>query len=289
LKNTLVLFLFLLCRVSFGGDLEEATKNAINTVVASPAMQQYQFTITSGCRDSVLNAMYFCNLVEAKGSYSENGAYDSCMSSCKVGCDACCSWWDGGKCKKSCSGSCNWTKITGSYDFRLDEVAGVGGIRVTQVSNMAREANNPNAYTLTLAVNVPSAVTSIVYSIQQSPLPPLQGTEKITATNTPGTGAGELVCDAQRGGYYASVTSLTISAPEDITDTSGAFQTLSMLGYDVKALTGGIVDIKKMILTEAAGQISKMLLPVLNGLLKDTLILPAACEPAVPLKHTATR
>jgi len=63
---------------SFGSDLDEATKNVINTAVASPAMQQYQFTIAPGCRYSVINAMYFCNSVEAKGSYTENGAYDGC-------------------------------------------------------------------------------------------------------------------------------------------------------------------------------------------------------------------
>jgi len=43
-------------------------------------------------------------------------------------------------------------KISGSYDFRLDEIADVGGIRVTQVSNMGMDANNPNAFSITLAV-----------------------------------------------------------------------------------------------------------------------------------------
>jgi hypothetical protein len=281
LTKTLLSTLFLLTGVSFGSDLDEATKNVINTVVASPAMQQYQFTITPGCRYSVINAMYFCNSVEAKDSYSENGAYNSCVSSCKVGCDACCSWWDGGKCKNSCSGSCNWMKISGSYDFRLDEIADVGGIRVTQVSNMGMDANNPNAFSLTLAVNVPTTVASIAYNLQQSPLPPLTGTEKITATNTPGTGTGQLFCDAERGGYYATITSLTISVPQDITDTSGIFQTLSILGYDVQAYTAGIVDLKKMILTDVSGQISKALLPVLNDLLKDTQIAPGTCTPTV--------
>lgn len=279
MTKTFPAILFLLAGVSFGSDLDEATKNAINKVIASPAMQQYQFTIASGCRSSTINAMYFCNSVEAKGSYTENGAYDGCVSSCKVGCDACCSWWDGGKCKKSCSGSCSWMKIGGSYDFRLDEIADVGGIRVTQVSNMGVDANNPNAFAITLAVNVPTTVASIAYTLQQSPLPPLSGTEKITATNTPGAGTGQLFCDAERGGYYVTITSLTISAPQDITDTSGIFQTLSILGYDVKAYSNGIVDLKKMILDDVAGQISKILLPVLNDLLKDAQIVPATCAP----------
>jgi hypothetical protein len=170
-------------------------------------------------------------------------------------------------------------KISGSYDFRLDEIADVGGISVTQVSNMGMDANNPNAFGLTLAVNVPTTVASIVYTLQQSPLPPLQGTEKITATNTPGAGTGQLFCDAARGGYYVTITSLSISAPQDITDTSGIFQTLSILGYDVQAYTAGIVDLKKMILNDVAGQISKVLLPVLNDLLKDIQIAPSTCAP----------
>jgi len=172
-------------------------------------------------------------------------------------------------------------KIGGSYDFRLDEIADVGGIRVTQVSNMGMDANNPNAFSLTLAVNVPTTVASIVYTLTQTPLPPLTGTEKITATNTPGTGTGQLFCDAERGGYYATITSLKISAPQDITDTSGIFQTLSILGYDVKAYSNGIVDLKKIILDDVAGEISKVLLPVLNDLLKTMQIAPATCTPTV--------
>jgi hypothetical protein len=279
LTKTLLPLLFLTASAGFGIDLDEATKNAINTVIASPAMQNYQFTITPGCRYSVIDAMYFCNSVEAKDSYSDNSAYNVCVSSCKAGCDACCSWWDGGKCKNSCSGSCSWMKITGSYDFRLDEIAGVGGIRVTQVSNMGVDANNANAFSITLAVNVPTTVASIVYDLQQSPLPPLKGTEKITATNTPGTGTGQLFCDAARGGYYVTITSLTISAPQDITDTSGIFQTLSILGYPVQVYSNGIVDLKQIILNDVAGQISKVLLPVLNDLLKDVQIAPSNCAP----------
>jgi len=55
-------------RRKFRNDLDEATKNVINTAVASPAMQQYQFTIAPGCRYSVINAMYFCNSVEARAA-----------------------------------------------------------------------------------------------------------------------------------------------------------------------------------------------------------------------------
>jgi len=91
-------------------------------------------------------------------------------------------------------------KISGSYDFRLDEIADVGGIRVTQVSNMGMDANNPNAFSITLAVNVPTTVASIAYTLQQSPLRLCKAREDY-GNEYARHSTGKLFCDAAAAVY----------------------------------------------------------------------------------------
>lgn len=51
-------------------NLAQLTEQAINAVIQSPAMQDYQWAMASGCQPSTLNVMYFCNSVSASGSYT---------------------------------------------------------------------------------------------------------------------------------------------------------------------------------------------------------------------------
>jgi hypothetical protein len=51
-------------------NLAQLTEQAINTLIQSPAVQNYQWAMASGCQPSTLNTMYFCDAVSATGSYS---------------------------------------------------------------------------------------------------------------------------------------------------------------------------------------------------------------------------
>lgn len=210
-------------------DINQAILEAVNSIIASPAVQELTFKVSNDCsKDSVLNDIEFCDEVYYKKSYEENSidqacvdmcndlkaaAYGTCdawRKTCKSGCAAvdwtcnnCCSkecQKESDDCKAGadkaftdCANGCGYLTITGGVEFRLESVKGCGGLRVTSIDAIVPKDDSNKIFSVNMSLLVPSCVAYSYYKLWQDPIPAISGHEDVYANNIPGTATGTLI------------------------------------------------------------------------------------------------
>jgi len=291
-------------------DFNQLILEAVNTVIASPAIQNLQFTVSSKCtKASVLDDIEFCDEISYEKSYSEksidkacvdacnavkSASYSTCdaarktcksvcfgIKSCENGCDDISS-----DCKKAadsvynaCVDACGYLVITGGVSYRVNAVKGCGGLRVTSVDSVVPKDETGNIFSVNMTMLVPSVVAYSHYKLWQDPLPAISGDENVYANNIPGSATGTLVkvCDGDKTGYYLTLDSLFIDVPQDTVDTAGLIALAESIGLEVSIVTGGIVDLNAMLFSWVNGFLSAEVKSVLNDVLDDMKIADASC------------
>ena len=291
-------------------DFNELILEAMNKVIASPAIQDLQFTVSSKCtKESVLDDIEFCDEISYEKSYSEKSIDKACIDACNAvksasysTCDtarkACKSVCFGIKscengcddiskeCKSaadavynSCVDLCSYMIITGGVEFRVNAVKGCGGLTVTSVDSVVPKDPTNDVFSVAMTLLVPSVTAYSYYKMWQDPLPAISGNENVYANNIPGSATGTLtkVCDGDKTGYYLSLDSLYISVPQDTVDTAGLIALAESIGLEVSWITGGLVDLNATLFAWVNGFLSAEVKSVLNDVLDDTKIADATC------------
>lgn len=291
-------------------DINQSILEVVNAVIASPAVQDLQFTVSSKCsKVSVLNDIEFCDEIHYNYSYEEktldqacvdacnavkSASYSTCdaarktcksvcfgIKSCENGCDDISS-----DCKhaadsvyNACKDACGYLTITGGVDFRLNSVKGCGGLKVTSIDAMVPKDDTNTVFAVNMSLLVPSVVAYSHYKVWQDPLPALSGDENVYANNIPGTATGTLikVCDGDNPGYYLQIDSLHIDVPQDTVDSASLIALAEAVGLEVSIVTGGIVDLNAMLFSWVNGFLSAEVKSVLNDILDSTKIMDADC------------
>ena len=192
-----------------------------------------------------------------------NDACNKASSDCKSGADSM---------YNSCVSGCKSLDITGGYEFRLEYIKGVGGIVVTDVSNIQLKPNSTTEFSIDLDVVVPEVNTMFYYKIWQDPIPAIKGEMPVIAKSVKGSGTGTLVYDAEAEGgpcYYLQLDTLKITIPSNVFDSNAITKTIQSIGMSVDFITAGIVDLNKELLDLANGTLSDVVLKELNDILKD--------------------
>lgn len=263
---------------------------ALNTVIQSDAVQNATFITTDGCTNSVLNDIEFCSLLEVKDSYKESSVDQACVDvcvgyrqTCKTACDVCCGWaCNCSSCKsgcdndyKKCADGCSIFDITGGYDFKLESVTGLGGLTVTNISDPIA-GDDPNVYSITITMNIPSVSGNAYYKIWQDPIPAIDGHTSVMATNVPVVAQASLI-DKCGDGFYINITSMDITIPDNIWDSNALLEIANMFGMDINYLTGGIVDLNKMLTDWVASFLDGEVTNILNDVLNDYKLADPGC------------
>ena len=195
-----------------------------------------------------------------------NDACNKASSDCKSGADSM---------YNSCVSGCKSLDITGGYQFRLEYIKGVGGIQVTDVSNIELKPDSITEFSIDLDVVIPQVNTMFYYKIWQDPLPAIKGEMPVIASSVKGTGTGTLVydIDADGGpGYFLQLDSLQITIPSNVFDSNAITKAVESIGMSVQFITAGIVDFNQELLNLANGTLSDVVLKELNDILKDMKI-----------------
>ena len=289
------LFYFLKRKLSRRGvedsALDQAIVNGLNTIIQSDAIQNWTFTTSSGCDTSVLDTMIFCGL-EAKDKYTWSVVDDACIDACNAAYDLChggCSavdWTCGNCCTKECKkgrdeckDACGYLDYTAGYDYKIENIKGVGGLYVVSVIDMQVHSDNPNVFSVTLSLNVPTTTVHCYYKIWADLAAKFEGHMDLVAKNSTGIATGTLTlkCDGDKPGYYLVIDDVDVTIPSNVFDSNTLTQIAKTLGMSVSYLTGGVVDLDDMLLDYANGELSKELTKVLNGVLEDTCLLETTC------------
>lgn len=294
-------------------DMAQVIVTALNEVLQSPAIQDLEFQVVSGCQASVLNNIYFCNAVEAKGSYSVDDAYDACVATaagvrsaaygvcdaarktCKSACFGIKSCENGcndisSSCKNAADSvynssvsACASLKISGSYDLRLSQVTGLGGVTITSVYDLAASADSANLFSFSADAVVPQTTPNVYYRIQQTPIPPIEGNMAIPVNNTKGKATGTLyrVCSGDPSGrapgYYIRLDSFSMKLPTNVYDYPSFMSYLKSMGIDVSWFSGAMNQMLAALTGLADGKLSSTIMNELNDLLATMVIAPSDC------------
>lgn len=296
-------------------DINQSILEVVNGIIASPAVQGLEFTVSSQCsKVSVLNDIEFCDEVHYNYSYEQksldqacidacniakSAAYEICddtRKACKTGCAAidwtcnnCCSKGcdsASSSCKSTadyaynaCKDACGYLTITGGVDFKLNSVKGCGGLKVTSIDALIPKDDTNTVFAVNMSLLVPSVVAYSHYKMWQDPLPALSGDENVYANNVPGTATGTLVkvCDGDKPGYYLQIDSLHIDVPQDTVDSASLIALAESIGLEVSIVTGGIVDLNAMLFNWVNGFLSAEVKSVLNDILEDIKVMDADC------------
>ena len=271
----------------------ELLTNVLNTVIKSDAVQNASFVVTDGCTPSVINDIEFCDLLETKYSYTEGSLDQACVdicvgyrATCKTACDVCCGWaCNCSSCKsgcdndyKKCADGCTVFDITGGYDFKLQNVVGLGGMVVKSVSD-PKATDVDNVSSIEIVFNIPEVTANAYYKIWQDPIPAMSGNVPVIATNVPVTAQASLI-DKCGDGYYLHINSLDIQIPSNIYDSNALLEIIEIMGMTVEVVTDGIVDLNKMLLDFTNDFLDQEVIDILNGVLDDYQIAPSACLPS---------
>lgn len=276
--------------------IEGVIMNTLNTIIQSPEIQGMTFKVSSSCdKTSVLNDIEFCNEVYVHDKYTWSVVDDACIDACNFAYDIChggCSTIDWTcnncctkECKKGrdeCKSLCGYLDMTGGYEFRLMNVKGVGGIKVTNVYDMTANPNTPNVFSISMDLNVPKVTAEAYYKIWQDPIPAMTGTIPVVASNVNGKATGTLVIycdenDPSESGYYLQIDTITIDIPKNVFDSNLLLTAVSIFGMDLSYLTGGIVDLDQMLLDLADGKLADEVKDVLNNILDDYKLMSVDC------------
>lgn len=265
--------------------------SALNVVLQSDAIQNWTFETSSGCDTSVLNDMIFCGL-EAKDKYTWSVVDDACVDACNIAYDTChggCSavdWTCGNCCTKeckkgrdACKDACGYLDYSAGYDYKIENIKGVGGIKVTSIDEMTVSPDDPNVFSVTMSLNVPQTTVHCYYKIWADLAGSYEGHMDVIAKNSTGTATGTLTleCGVDNPGYYLVVDSVDVTIPENVFDSNTLTQIANALGMSVSFLTDGVVDLNEMLLDYADGELSTELEKVLNDVLKDSCLMSVQC------------
>lgn len=287
-------------------------EDVVNNVIQSDAVQNATFYVTDNC-PSTLNDIEFCNYLEAKDDYSwddidqvcvdaaqaeldaTNELIDETRAACKTGCAAV-DWTCNNCCSKECQSAadaskdaamdvynaevaaCSYTTITGGYDFKLNWVKGVGGMIVTDVSiKDAPIDGTDNQYAAVINLNIPSVTAEAYYKAWQDPIPAVDGTTSVNATNIPVYTTAILTGDCTNG-YYLEFTDIDIQIPDNIFDSNAILELAEITGVEVEVLTGGVVDLNQMLIDWVDGTLDGIVKGVLNDALETIKIPGENCD-----------
>lgn len=192
-----------------------------------------------------------------------NDACNKASSDCKNGADSM---------YNSCVNGCKSLDITGGYDFRLEYIKGVGGIMVSNVSNIKLKPNSTTEFSIDLDVVIPQVNTMFYYKVWQDPLPAIKGEMPVIAKSVKGSGTGTLIYDinGENGPcYYLQIDTLKITIPSNVFDSNVITKTIQSIGMSVEFITAGFVNLNKELLDLANGKLSEVVLKELNDILKD--------------------
>ena len=95
-------------------------------------------------------------------------------------------------------------------------------------------------------MNVPTVSAKAYYKIWQDPIPAIEGHTSVTAQNVPATAQASLV-DKCGDGYCINITSMDITIPDNVWDSNELLEIANSIGMDINYLTGGIVNLNKML------------------------------------------
>lgn len=208
--------------------------------------------------------------------------YDNCNNSCNDASSSCKSGAD--SMYNGCVNACGYLTMTGGYEFRLQNIKGVGTIQVTNVYDIEAKPGTQNVFSVSMDLNVPQVVANSYYKIWQDPIPAMSGNFPVVANNVTGKATGTLtiICDFEnpdKSGYYLQLNSIDINIPKNVFDSNILFQVAQIFSMDINYLTGGIVDLDQMLLNMADGVLEDLVEGLLNDILKDYKLLPFDCTP----------
>lgn len=287
-------------------------EDVVNAAIQSDAVQNAVFYVTDNC-PSTLNDIEFCDYLETKDSYSWSAIDDACVAAaqaeldatnaiidetraaCKTGCAAV-DWTCNNCCSKECQSvaddakdaamdvynaevaACSYTTLTGGYDLRLDWVKGAGTMVVSEVNmKPTPDEEGGDTYSLSIFLNVPTITAQAYYKVWQDPIPAIAGTTSVNATNIPVYTEAKLTGDCD-GGYYLQLTSVDIEIPDNVFDSNELLEIAQSVGMDVSIITGGQVDLNKMLIDWVDNYLDGILMGVLNDALEDIKIPGSDCE-----------
>lgn len=297
--------------------LEGAVQEVLNTLISSDAIQKMTFKTSSGCNnESTLNQINFCDELAVSDSYSTSVIDDACVETCnflyaaaiegiddaRKLCKSLCAtvdWTCGGCCSdgcqdlsdaekesansdlEACLSVCKYLTITGGYDMRVNNIEGAGAIVVTNVYDMQAIVDSNTAFSLSFDIRVGEVKAHASAKVWQDPIPAIAMTETILAENTLGSGTATVtkICgkDGIEDGYYLQLNSISVVIPSDIADTAGLIAFAESIGIAASEITGGIVDLTKMWMDLANGELAKCLMDMMNDLLIDYKIMDCDC------------
>ena len=287
-------------------------EDVVNAAIQSDAVQNAVFYVTDNC-PSTLNDIEFCDYLETKDSYSwsdiddacvavaqaeldtTNAAIDATREACKTACVTI-DWTCNNCCSNGCQSvsdeekdaamdiynaevaACSYTTLTGGYDLRLDWVKGAGTLVVSEVNmKPTPDEEGGDTYSLSIFLNVPTITAQAYYKVWQDPIPAIAGTTSVNATNIPVYTEAKLTGDCD-GGYYLQLTSVDIEIPDNVFDSNELLQIAQSVGMDVSIITGGQVDLNKMLIDWVDNYLDGILMGVLNDTLEDIKIPGLDCE-----------
>ena len=287
-------------------------EDVVNAAIQSDAVQNAVFYVTDNC-PSTLNDIEFCDYLETKDSYSwsdiddacvavaqaeldtTNAAIDATREACKTACVTI-DWTCNNCCSNGCQSvsdeekdaaidiynaevaACSYTTLTGGYDLRLDWVKGAGTMVVSEVNmKPTPDEEGGDTYSLSIFLNVPTITAQAYYKVWQDPIPAIAGTTSVNATNIPVYTEAKLTGDCD-GGYYLQLTSVDIEIPDNVFDSNELLQIAQSVGMDVSIITGGQVDLNKMLIDWVDNYLDGILMGVLNDTLEDIKIPGLDCE-----------
>lgn len=215
-----------------------------------------------------------CSCDSVKKEYDNcNNDCDNMSSDCKSGADSM---------YNSCVNGCGYITLKGGYDLKVNDIKGLGAIKVTNVYNMSAHADNENIFDITVDVIVDKTYVDVFYKVWQDPIPAVQGTLPIVVYNIKGTGTGKLyrVCEGneegKEPGYYVELDQLKIELPSHIYDGPW-IDYLQALGIDTSHLQSGVDALWGLFKGMADGKLSSLLLKELNKVLEDLKLMDSGC------------
>ena len=134
-----------------------------------------------------------------------------------------------------------------------------------------------DTYSLSIFLNVPTITAQAYYKVWQDPIPAIAGTTSVNATNIPVYTEAKLTGDCD-GGYYLQLTSVDIEIPDNVFDSNELLEIAQSVGMDVSIITGGQVDLNKMLIDWVDNYLDGILMGVLNDALEDIKIPGSDCE-----------
>ena len=304
----LLAILIVSCKTSTKTPSGDLLVTTLNTVIQSDAVQTAQFSFADGCDSSTLNNMIFCDAAEVSGDITistidqgcvdaakaiqdtENAAIDDTRKICKTGCEAV-DWTCGGCCSDGCQDAsdlakegtqaeydasvelCGYLDIPiGSYLYQIETIKGVGALNVVSVTNPV-VGEDSNVFSVDIAMNIPTEVLAHTYYDTVG----IKGHIDLSTSGATAAATGSLT-DVCGDGYYLQLDTLVITIPENIFDSNLLTEIAEELGIAVSDLTGGIVDLNALILSELNDVASTETMKAINSALSDIKIADSDCE-----------